>query len=50
MIHKEIFPYKYYTEERLLNKKGNIDDAIKYDDIDKTEFIESIKHADALID
>lgn len=35
MIHKEIFPYTFYTEERLLKRSGNIDEAVKCDDIDK---------------
>ena len=29
-IHKELFPYKYYTEERLSTNRGSINEAYKY--------------------
>ena len=56
-VKKEIFPYKYYTYERmkLLSKEncliiGNIKDACLSDNLDENEFREMLKQTNSIID
>ena len=37
-IQKEVFPYKYYTLERLKTNKGLISEAGMYDNWTKTDY------------
>ena len=50
-IYKEIFPYGFYTKTRYINNIGSIDEAMKsVFKNTKDEFIESLQHANAMIE